>query len=513
MRLILIMVLISINTGFTLELPEILDRHLEALGGKKILLKVRSLSAYLTINFGGLTGQQVFMLKMPHMVYHREDFGVYSVAGGYDGIGSWNVDANGMVRRDNPEETKSMINSLFFQSYSYLLEDRLLGKSLYSSDTTLEKTHYYRIVLLPEGGDSLTVLVNSETFMIDYRIEYIGGLKMISKFSDFREIEGLKIPFHEEVFTPEAPYQVDGRIDSIKFNHDLPDSIFAAPGRNAKDYRFPEGADSLSIPAIIENRYVFLPVHLNGKGPFNFMLDTGAGLTFVNRKVADSLKLEISGDIPVRGIGGFGTIGFIPIDSFNIGELSLYLDRAVVFDFDEAQSEMVKNIDGVLGYDYFVRFPQKIDIRSQEIVIYNPETENVGISGHAMELEIYANVPVFQVPVNGEPLRLLLDLGARPGILITSSAPIYEKLAQATDDSSGGSAIIGIGGMQEVQITRIDSLSLAGIVLRDQKAVLTDDNSQLPFSDYVEGIIGLEILEKFVLYLDYQSRRVCFVSE
>ena len=160
-----------------------------------------------------------------------------------------------------------------------------------------------------------------------------------------------------EVETPDAPYEISARIDSVRINIDISDSVFLMPGETAVDFRFPEGADSAAVPFEIKRNGIMVKVKVNGRGPFFFLLDSGAAATLLSKTVADELGLEAEGAIPARGVGGFGSMGFGKIDSLDIGPLSWSLKRVAIFDFKALSGNSLAQLDGILGYDFFARFP------------------------------------------------------------------------------------------------------------------------------------------------------------
>jgi predicted aspartyl protease len=492
------------------DLEEIMDKHIEAIGGREAIIGVHSMTSFTSVDYSGLSGRQTVRLKFPFKLHLMADFGVMTQELGYDGVSGWIIDPNRMVRRTSLEETKDIINDIYLYSFSYAVNGGWPGEIMYCHDTTIADTIYHNLLLLPQGGDSVSIYINSETGLPGYRLDVISGLRIITRLYDYRPVHGMMVAHASEAVSPYAPLQISTRLDSMRINNDIPYSIFEMPGRAAKDYEFPDNVDSIVLP--IENQfgYLFIGVVINGKGPFMFFIDTGAGMTILSRSTADSLGLEIVGDIPIRGFGGFGSVGFIEIDSSRVNDLSLDFSRLIVFDFSSFESEFRNQVDGILGYDFFARFTVKIDFQNNEFVIYKPDAAPEQFSGEPVGLEIFAQVPVFQARINGHPIRLLLDLGAQPGLVIAPQFAGFNELAKREDRNHGDMVISGVGGVKKLAMAGVDSLNIGSIILRGLKAVIVEDFSDLPFPEYVEGIIGLEILSRFDLVLDCPSGKVYF---
>jgi hypothetical protein len=86
-------------------------------------------------------------------------------------------------------------------------------------------------------------------------------------------------------------------------------------------------------------------VHLNGKGPFAFVIDTGANRSVVCEEVAAYCRLPAAGSAPVHGIIGSEPAGLVKVDRMRVGQvISSGLRLPVV-----ARSRV--GADGLLGVD------------------------------------------------------------------------------------------------------------------------------------------------------------------
>ncbi len=104
-----------------------------------------------------------------------------------------------------------------------------------------------------------------------------------------------------------------------------------------------------------------VPVHLNGRGPYDFILDTGATLTCVTRSVADTLDLRES-RVPAVGVGvgGAGRVQLAQVDSLRLGG-TLALDVPVCL-LDLSQTSILgTEIEGLLGLNVLKEFRVTID--------------------------------------------------------------------------------------------------------------------------------------------------------
>ncbi len=69
---------------------------------------------------------------------------------------------------------------------------------------------------------------------------------------------------------------------------------------------------------------VLVPISINGRGPYNFILDTGASVSLIDTTLAQQLGLPHSGSPqPVSGIGGTELVIFVSVQQWQLGSYAL----------------------------------------------------------------------------------------------------------------------------------------------------------------------------------------------
>src|SRR3954452_142334 len=68
---------------------------------------------------------------------------------------------------------------------------------------------------------------------------------------------------------------------------------------------------------------ILLPVHVNGHGPFDFILDTGAGTSLLSTELAKQLAVKILGSKEGQSAGGKVSVSLGKVDSLAVGEAKL----------------------------------------------------------------------------------------------------------------------------------------------------------------------------------------------
>ncbi len=504
------MVLCISGYASAVDLQTVLDKHFQALGGKDAIVALDAIKAYSSIEYMGISGKTISIVKFPRKYYTRLDLGVITEEKGFDGSTAWTTDANGITHRDIPEELKPMMNELYVSTYAYLLPGRNPGRTVYRGDTLIGDRGYHHLVMYPEGGDSLSVFINSDNGRLEYRSETVTGIKMITAYHDFRKIGGVEVPFGMDIETPGAPYEITAWVDSAHINPNIPDSLFLMPGISSRDFAFPPEDDSVVIPMKMTGNNVFIEVMVDGRGPFLFMLDSGSASTILSKKLAGKLGINVDGSIPARGVGGFGSIGFGKIDSLNIGGLSWGLKRITVFDFSSLTGGSLGRIEGILGYDFFTRFPMWINFDKAELVLFDPDQPDFSRPDDGFDIDIYCQIPVAELILDGHPIRLAIDLGAQMGIVVQGHSRWYKEMSDKLDGDMFETEIQGVGGIQTVRNVRVDSLNIGDVRIEQPTVMIVDDYAAIPFPDYIEGFLGMGILKRFNLFIDYPDGKIYF---
>src|SRR5438045_9747009 len=68
---------------------------------------------------------------------------------------------------------------------------------------------------------------------------------------------------------------------------------------------------------------ILLPVEVNGEGPFEFILDTGAGTSLISSELGQKLNLKILGSRNGQGAGGAVSVSLAKLSSLAVASMKL----------------------------------------------------------------------------------------------------------------------------------------------------------------------------------------------
>lgn len=128
--------------------------------------------------------------------------------------------------------------------------------------------------------------------------------------------------------------------------------------------------------AFTGNAAMIVPVYVNGEGPLQFALDTGATLTCVDGRVAERLQLaEQEGMRGVTaGASGAGRMRVVRIDSLRVGGAAMRELTACVVELAHAR-QLGVDIEGLLGLNFLRAYRVGIDFDRRILSLQDPSPD------------------------------------------------------------------------------------------------------------------------------------------
>jgi predicted aspartyl protease len=139
--------------------------------------------------------------------------------------------------------------------------------------------------------------------------------------------------------------------------------------RHASTARHGEVSVPIQVITTQGETMVLVPVKVNGHGPYDFVLDTGASSSTVSRSLVRRLHLPRSGSTAhVRGVAGATVVPLVTVTRWTVGGQRLHGRSLPVVDlggdFGTGQ------VSGLLGSDELRRFGAvKLDYKHERLVL------------------------------------------------------------------------------------------------------------------------------------------------
>ena len=259
---------------------------------------------------------------------------------------------------------------------------------------------------------------------------------------------------------------------------------------------------------------LLVPVHVNERGPFQFILDTGAGTSIVTPALAASLQIRSIGSKEGHTAGGPVTVQRTSVGSLGIGDLRRENLEVAIADLGQIARTIGADLDGDLGYNFLKHFRLTIDFRALELRLEDPRRYEYFGPRPLAELPMRLAHPakpliLVAAQVNGHgPFQFAIDTG-------TSTSAISAQLAR--DFGLRGEPIgLGTTGGAPVAMSAatIEALTIGGAEVRDLEVVIADFLAMLSqvVGSSLDGIVGYNFLRNFKVAIDYPNESFSLFS-
>ncbi|WP_069659343.1 aspartyl protease family protein [Arcticibacter eurypsychrophilus] len=285
----------------------------------------------------------------------------------------------------------------------------------------------------------------------------------------------------------------------------------------AQEFYFLNQKKQLSIAFKLVKNLIVIPVKINQKGPYNFLLDTGIGMCLItNPSLIDSLKLKNLGSIRITGFGQGDELraSIAPKISMQIGKTRTDSIPAIILNNDllELSETLGIPIYGLIGYDFFNSFIVEIRYSTQRLVLHPfeqgfKERKHILIPISLEEKKPYVFVTMKSDNGTTIPLKLIIDTGAGHAISLENYNGKSFLLPKKNIKANLG---VGLLGPINGHIARIKNLKISKFTLNDVVSSFPEYNETVKGFVYPNrnGNLGNPVLKKFQVTFDYSRNRI-----
>jgi predicted aspartyl protease len=252
---------------------------------------------------------------------------------------------------------------------------------------------------------------------------------------------------------------------------------------------------------------VWVPVIINGKGPFRLVLDSGATRSAVTPQVAARLGLSTDKSPPVilRGVTGTATAPTIRADSLEVGDLYIAPTTLPIV------NDAFGGAEGLLGTEGLGDKRIYIDFRNDFINIARSKGTPADDSFITLQtLRRPDDLLVVRATIGGVNARAIIDTGAQATVANSALRDALEKklrTAQGTrDEITGATGETQIG---EGQI--VSRIALGGVAIHSAHMTFGDMRifSYWKLTEEPCLLVGMDILGLVdTLIIDYKRREL-----
>lgn len=404
----------------------LLEKALAAVGGRERLLHLEPILIRGRIHVGEIKGTFEVAKDLASLKYRRTiDIFQFGSQEGYNDKEFWSIDANGNLKVFSDDQSVLEAKTLAaFENYAFLLSPEQYHFALSSTNNRWLLT-VKNLEAADQSFGTFEVEIDKRTYRIMRLSSIQAGSTTTMTIRSYRLFRG--------VLFPKEYLQIDSVGNKMVLFADtiselMPvDSLFDPPLAKAeKSFEFLGGQNQGLANISIKVDHIYTEVIINGR-TYNFIVDTGAGKSVIDARVASSLGLQTSGNFNAKGVGGAQSFSFATIPNIMIGNVRLRKQNIIVMDLSSLDSKLPK-VDGLLGMDFFGALVVAIDYGGRSMHMFDPE--NFAYKGDGEKLSIFNNAIL--LTVDGQKGDFGIDTGSSSIDLFSSrfsSTRLMEKKA------------------------------------------------------------------------------------
>lgn len=259
---------------------------------------------------------------------------------------------------------------------------------------------------------------------------------------------------------------------------------------------------------------VYVRVRVNGSEPLKFILDSGAGISVINRDRAAALNLQLieAGERSNFGGGeGKTRIAIAKNISFALGEVQFSVGQVLAVPIDDVESAVGGPVFGILGYELFTRYVVEVDYAAKIVKLHEPKNFSFSGDGETLPLKIKDNVPFGQgrLTFSGQDSvesDFLIDTGSNT--VLTLNRPLVEKYKLIQPGQAVPALTGGVGGEFRAALGRLPAFQIGKVEFKDFPVIFSQATRGFNSREDCLGTIGGAILSRFKIVFDYGHKHM-----
>lgn len=253
-----------------------------------------------------------------------------------------------------------------------------------------------------------------------------------------------------------------------------------------------------------------VPVSVGGKGPYDFLVDTGSERTVISRELAKQLRLTSGRAAILHSVMGANDVTTVHIPHLKVS--------SNVISVIDAPALSASNIgaDGMLGID---------SLRSQR-VLFDFKAKTMSITPSSQKFERMDGDTIVvrartrngrliftQAKIDGRRISVIVDTGSEVTI---ANIAMQKMLTKRGHELLPDSVMIEsvTGEQMSARVARVPEMELGGVKLRDLSIAFADAHifRQLGLDDKPALLLGMNAMKAFDrISIDFAAKKVRFV--
>ena len=269
----------------------------------------------------------------------------------------------------------------------------------------------------------------------------------------------------------------------------------------------------------VRNSVGFVQGTINGKGPYWFLIDSGANRSALDDDVARDLGLLTSGKSKVEGAGGSITAEQATIGELDGGGLRVRKLKSTVYDLSGSPAPEGQTTAAILGVDALQKYAVLFDTRNGRVGFDESADRLASLKGATVvPFEFDNGIPRITADLEGVPAKLRIDTGAAigdgPNIFINITDPFYRKMLAKDPGLTPYSEFTasGTGGEMKISVVKGKLARIGKAEVETPRYLVQPPVGYFARGDAV-GFLGSYAFKNWPAFiLDYPKRRLILLA-
>jgi predicted aspartyl protease len=284
--------------------------------------------------------------------------------------------------------------------------------------------------------------------------------------------------------------------------HAQPLPSTAAPAESAEIV--PTGVD--------QSLRLTVPVMINGQGPFQFVIDTGADRTVISTQLADRLDLVPAGKARLHAMGGSRDVRIVNVSTLQVSTKVLRDVTAAALPAENLGADGLLGVDSLKGQRVVIDF----DSKTMKVV---PSTEAEDPAPADTSLIVVTartrlgQLVMVDADANGQKIWVVVDTGAQNSVANSRLRTLLMRRAPKTEIKPITMVDV-LGKITPADYVIVNKLRIGGVALGNAAVAFADVHTFRLFalSRKPSMLLGVETLRIFRrVSIDFASRKVKFL--
>lgn len=269
-------------------------------------------------------------------------------------------------------------------------------------------------------------------------------------------------------------------------------------------------SNATQVPLRYEDNRIMIRGLVDGRGPFTFVLDTGAsGDVLIDSGVASALHLPLHRAATISGAGNRPVRIFsTTLHTLQVGSLVFAPGSAAVADLSEIRHVIgFRRLDGIVGTQIFQEADVEINVDDGYVRITKAHLRAPD-NAHRLRLSFFQGLPQIQGTIDRFRGPMIVDTGDHSTFTLFNRFVKAHPALRSHVLQSNVRTGVGLGGPIFGDYVRLKQLTIAGFALNSLIVRASRQREGVFSSQPQIGSIGDAVLRRFNLIFDYRDRRM-----